>query len=304
MPAGVIVTGNHPADLWPGMHDFFGREYDKHPEEWQECFDVMPSEQAYEEEAELTGFGLAPVKGQTTSTSFDSETQGPTTRYTHVAYSLGYIVSREALADGLYEKVSKRRIQALGFSMQQTKENVGANIFNRAFNSSFTGGNGTEMCATDQGTLDGTQSNELSTAADLAESSLEELLIQIMLATNTRGLKISLMGMCLLVPPNLYFDAARIVESTLRSGTAENDINVIKAHGLLPDGVKVNHYFTDADAWFIKTNAPSGLQWFEREAVDFTQDNDFDTDNAKAKAYERYSAGWTDWRGVYGTPGA
>lgn len=303
MPSGVITTGNHPAALWPGMHDFWGREYEKHPEEWRQCFDVETSDQAYEEDAEVTGFGLAVVKGQGNSTTYDSESQGPTTRYTNVAYSLGYIVTREELDDNLYEKVSKRRIQALAFSGQQTKENVGANIFNRGFNSAFTGGDGVELFSTAHVTVDGTQSNHLTTAADLAESSLEDLLIQIMLATNSRGLKISLMGMSLKVPPNLYFDAARIVESTLQSGTANNDINVIAAHGLLPNGVVVNHYFTDTDAWFVKTNAPRGLTWFERIAPDFTQDNDFDTDNAKAKYYERYVAGWTDWRGCYASPG-
>lgn len=222
--AGVITTGNHPRALWPGMHAFWGRVYNEFPMEWKELFTVQESSgKNYEEDTEVTGFGLAPVKTEGASVSYDSETQGPTTRYTHVAYALGYIVTREELDDNLYEIVSKRRIRGLAFSMRQTKEIVGANIYNRAFNSSFTGGDGLEMCSTAHVTIDGTQSNELATAADFSEASLEDLLIQIGNAKNSRGLRICLMGRKLIVPNDLTFEAQRVLNSTLRVDTANND---------------------------------------------------------------------------------
>jgi len=301
--AGVITTGNHPKALWPGMHAFWGRTYNEHPMEYPQIFAMETSRKNYEEDTEVTGFGLAPVKAEGASTSYDSETQGPTKRYTHVVYSLGYIVTREELDDSLYPIVSKRRISGLAFSMRQTKEQVAANILNRAFNSSFTGADGLELCSTAHVTLDGTQSNELATAADLSEAALEDLLINIRLAKNSRGLRISLQGRCLIIPPNEMFNAERILRSPYRVSTADNDVNAIKHMGLLPDGIKINTYLTDTDAWFIKTNAPHGLMGFQRTPIEFRQDNDFDTDNAKAKAYERYVFGWTDWRGLFGTPG-
>lgn len=302
--AGVITTGNHPKALWPGMHAFFGRKYNEHPVEYTTLFDMERSSKNYEEDTEVTGFGLAPVKTEGASTSYDSESQSWTKRYVHTAYSLGYIVTREELDDNLYEVVSRRRIRALAFSMRQTKEIVAANVYNRAFNSSYTGGDGKELLATDHPTLDGTQSNELATAADLSEASLEDLAIQIMNAKNSRGLRISVMPRCLIVPPALAFEATRILNSQLQSGTANNDINALRSMGTFPEGIKVNHYLTDTDAFFIRTNVPDSMRGFDRIRVEFTQDNDFDTDNAKAKAYERYSFGWSDWRGLFGSPGA
>lgn len=302
--AGVITTGNHPKALWPGMHAFWGRTYNEHPMEWSQIFDEASSDKAYEEDAEVTGFGYASVKNQAAAISFDSESQGPTTRYSHVVYGLGYIVSREETEDNLYEVVSKRRIKALSFSMRATKEVVHANILNRAFNSSYTGGDGKEMCATDHPTLSGTQSNELTAAADLSEAAIEDLCIQIMNAQNSRGLRIAIMPKKLIVPPNEAFNAERILKSSLQSGTANNDVNAIRAMGILPGGAVVNHYLTDTDAWWIKTNAPDGLRHFKRRAIELKQDNDFDTENAKAKATERYVAGWSDWRALYGSPGA
>lgn len=302
--AGVITTGNHPKALWPGMRAFWGRQYDEHPQEWSEIFETKSSEKNYEEDTEVTGFGLAPVKAQAGAVSYDSETQGPTKRYTHITYGLGYIVTREEMEDNLYEVVSKRRIQALAFSIRQTEEIVCANILNRAFNSSYTGGDGTEMIATTHTTVDGTQSNKLTTAADLSEASIEDLVIQIMQSKNSRGHRIKLMPQKLIVAPSEAFNATRILKSTLQSGTANNDVNAIKAMGILPQGVVVNHYLTDADAWFIKTNAPNGLMRFNRRSTEFKQDNDFDTENAKAKSTLRFSVGWTDWRAIFGTAGA
>lgn len=302
--AGVITTGNHPKALWPGIEAWFGRKYDMHEKFCDKMFEIVKSKKAYEENVELTGFGLAPAKAQGASVMFDSETQGPTTRYTHTVYSLGYIVTEEEREDNLYDVVSKQRAEALAFSMYTTKEVVSANVYNRAFNSSYAGGNGVEMISTAQVTEDGTQSNRLATDSDLSEAALEDMLIQIGNATNSRGLEINLRGERLIVNTANMFEAQRILYSTLQSGTANNDVNAVRDMGLLPKGFIANPYLTDADAWFVRTNAPNGLKGFMRKELAFTQDNDFDTSNAKAKAAERYSFGWSDWRGVYGTPGA
>lgn len=302
--AGVITTGNHPKALWPGIRKWWGRQYDEHQVEYTDLFTIDSSSQAYEEDVQVTGFGFAPVKPEGTSISYDTESQGYTSRYTHVAYALGYICTFEELRDNLYEVVSKRRARANAFSMRQTKENVGANVYNRAFNSSYTGGDGTELIATDHSTLSGDQSNHLTVAADLSEASLEDLMIQIAGAKNDRGLQISLMAQSLIVPRQLWFEANRILKSTLQNDTANNAINVLKSTNALPQGIKMNHYLTDPDAWFLRTNCPTGLTCFNRDKVPLEQDNDFDTKNAKAAAYERYSFGWTDWRDLFGSPGA
>lgn len=302
--AGVITTGNHPKALWPGIRAWWGRQYDEHQVEYTDLFTIDSSSQAYEEDVQVTGFGLAPVKPEGASISYDTESQGYTSRYTHVAYALGYICTFEELRDNLYEVVSKRRARANAFSMRQTKENVGANVYNRAFNSSYTGGDGTELIATDHSTLSGSQSNHLTVAADLSEAALEDLMIQIAGAKNDRGLQISLMAQSLVVPRQLWFEANRILKSTLQNDTANNAINVLKSTNALPQGIKMNHYLTDPDAWFLRTNCPTGLTCFDRDKVPLEQDNDFDTKNAKAAAYERYSFGWTDWRSIFGSPGA
>jgi hypothetical protein len=299
----VITTGSHPKALWPGVYAWFGAKYDEHPQQYTKLFDIKSSNKNYEELVEQTGFGLAPVKAEGSSTAYDSHAQGVTSRGTNKAYSLGYIVTREEKADNLYTEVSMQRAASLAFSMAQTRENVGANVYNRAFNSSYTGGDGKELCATDHGSLSGNQSNELATAADLSEASLEDLTINIMDAVNSKGLKISLQPKSLIVPTALIYDAQRILESTLRVDSANNDINALRSMSVIPE-VVVNNYLTDSDAWFIRTNAPSGLCWFDREPVQFTKDEDFDTDNAKAKAYMRFVPFWGDWRGVYGSPGA
>jgi len=299
----VITTGSHPKALWPGVYAWFGAKYDEHPQEYTKLFDIKSSSKNYEELVEQTGFGLAPVKAEGSSTAYDSHAQGVTARGTNVAYSLGYIVTREELADNLYKDVSMQRAASLAFSMAQTRENVGANIYNRAFNNSYTGGDAKELCATDHPSLAGNQSNELATAADLSEASIEDLTIQIMDAVNSKGLKISLQPKSLIVPTALVYDAQRILKSVQQSGTANNDVNAINSLNVIPE-VHVNHYLTDSDAWFIRTNAPSGLCWFDREPVQFTKDEDFDTDNAKAKAYMRFIPFSGDWRGLYGTPGA
>lgn len=302
--SGTITTGNHPKALWPGIRAWWGTSYNEHVEECKDLFDFESSSQNYEEDVLNTGFQLAPRKQEGASVEYDSESQGFTSRYTHIAYALGYIVTKEEIDDNLYPVVSKRRAQKLAFSMRQTKENVAANVYNRGFNSSFTFGDGKELLATDHPTKSGDQSNELSVAADLSESSIEDLIIQIMGATNDRGLNINLMPQSLHVPRQLWFEANRILESVLQNDTANNALNVLKSTGALPKGIMVNHYFTDPDAWFIRTNVQRGMIAYDRVPIQFTQDNDFDTENAKAKCYERYSFGNTDFRGIFGSPGA
>lgn len=301
----VITTGNHPKALWPGIKAFWGRQYDEHRIEYPDLFTMDTSNMSYEEEVEVTGFRLAPQKSEGGSISFDSESQGVINRATHVAYALGYICTYEELKDNLYEIVSKRRSQANAFSMRQTKEHVAANVYNRAFNSSYTFGDGQPLLSASHPTVNGTQSNLLSSASDISEAAIEDLIIQIMTAVNSRGLKISLMPQSLHVHPNDWFEANRILKSVLQNDTANNAMNVLKAVNALPKGIKVNHYFSDTDAWFIRTNAPRSMIGYQREAISFDQDNDFDTKNAKAAAYERYSFSiGGDWRGLYGSAGS
>src|SRR6185312_9340663 len=299
----VITTGAHPKALWPGIKAWWGRSYSEHQEEFPELFDQETSDKAYEEDVEISGFGLAPVKQQGSGINYDTESQGSVSRYTHVAYALGYIVTWEELRDDLYEVVSKRRAKQLAFSMRQTKETIAANVYNNAFSSSYTGGDGVSLINTAHPTLTGNQSNQLTTAADLSEAAIEDLSIQVMQALNSRGLKISLMPQSLHVPTQTWYEANRILKSVLQNDTANNAINVLKATNVFPKGIKMNHYFTSATAWFIRTNAPEGMKHYVRDPVSFDTDNDFDTKKAKAASYERYSFGWSDWRGAYGTPG-
>ena len=299
----VITTGSHPKFLWPGIHAIFGASYTAHGDQNAKLFDAKSSDKKYEELVEQTGFGLAPVKAEGSSTAYDSHAQGVTARGTNVAYSLGYIVTREELADNQYESVAGDRAQSLAFSMATTRNIVGANVYNRGFNSSYAGGDAKELLATDHPSLAGDQSNELATAADLSEASLEDLTINIMDAKNSKGLQIALQPKCLIIPTALSYEAQRILKSMLRSGTADNDLNALRSMGVIPD-VAVNNYLTDSDAWFIRTNAPSGMCWFDRESVEFTNDSDYDTDNIKHKAYMRFVPFWGDWRGVYSTAGA
>jgi hypothetical protein len=302
--AGTITTGNHPKALWPGVKSWWGQEYNDHAEEYIHLFDKDSSDKAWEEDVQHTGFGLAPVKAQGAGVSYDSNIQGTTTRTTHVAYALGYMVTHEEMEDNLYAQVSKARAPALARSMRQTKENVGAGIYNRAFNASYLGGD--SLClinAAHTNTTGGTFSNVLATASQLNEAALEDMMIQIMGATDDRGLLINLMPRSLIISKNNWFNAHRVLKSVYQPGNANNDINVIKATNALPEGIVMNHYFTSATAWFIRTNVKHGMKYYERQGIQFTQDNDFDTMNAKAKAYERYSFTWTDPRALYGTAG-
>ena len=302
--AGIITTASHPKALWPGIKAWWGQVYDEHPEEYSKLFDSDTSSMNYEEDVQLTGFGLAPVKAEGSGVAYDSEIQGFTTRYTHVAYALGYIVTKEELDDNLYEQVSRRRAAALAMSFRQTKENIGANIYNRAFNGTYLGGDGVSLCSTSHpNTSGGTFANTPTVAADLSEASLEDALTALMGFQNDRGLLINVMPRSLIVARQNWWNANRILKSAYTPSTANNAVNVLVATNALPEGIVMNHYLTSPNAWFVRTNIQNGLKYYSRVGIQFDQDNDFDTMNAKAKGYERYSFGWTDPRAIYGVNG-
>ena len=303
MPGGVITTGNHPKLLWPGIHDTWGQIYDAYAKEYEDLYDWEDSDKAYEEDVQITGFGLAPVKPQGGQIEFDSEVQGPVTRYQHIAYALGYMVTFEELRDNLYEIVSQRRVKANAFSINQTIENVAAFLYNNAFSSTyFTTGDGVALISTAHtNTTGGTYSNELSPSADLSEAALEDICIQIMGTQTDRGLLISIMQESLHIPRQEWFNANRILKSVLQSDTANNNINVLKATNAFPKGIKLNHFFTSASYWFVRTNCPAGMTAFWRDRPMFDQYNDFGTKNALAATYMRFSVGCTDPRGIFGS---
>ena len=302
--AGIITTASHPKALWPGIKAWWGQVYDEHPEEYSKLFDSDTSRQNYEEDVQLTGFGLAPQKPEGSGVAYDSEIQGFTTRYTHVAYALGYIVTKEELDDNLYEQVSRRRAAALAMSFRQTKENIGANIYNRAFNGTYLGGDGVSLCSTSHpNTSGGTFANTPTVAADLSEASLEDALTALMGFQNDRGLLINVMPRSLIVARQNWWNANRILKSAYTPSTANNAVNVLVATNALPEGIVMNHYLTSPNAWFVRTNIQNGMKYYSRVGIQFDQDNDFDTMNAKAKGYERYSFGWTDPRAIYGVNG-
>ncbi|MGH7745465.1 MAG: Mu-like prophage major head subunit gpT family protein [Candidatus Dormibacteria bacterium] len=304
MAGGIITTGNTPKALWPGVHAWWGRTYAEHKEEWPQLFDRDSSSQNYEEDAQITGFGLAPIKGEGAGVSYDSEIQGFITRYTHVTIALGYAVTKEELEDNLYPVVSKRRAGALAFSFRQTKENIGANIYNRAFNSSFVGGDGVPLLNTAHpNTSGGSFSNKLAIDADLSEASLENLIVQMMGAQDDRGNLINIMPKCLVLPRQEWFNGNRILKSAFQPGSANNDLNVLKATNAIPEGIYLNHYLSSPHAWFVRSNVLNGMKMYQRVPISFEQDNDFGTDNALAKSRERYSFGWTDPRAVWGSNG-
>lgn len=299
----TITTGSHPKALWPGVKKFFGKSYAEKPMVCDMVFDEETSDKAYEEYVEETGFGLAPIKPEGSGISYDTDAQGYTSRITNVTYALGAKITQEAIEDNQYEAAAQSKARKLARSMRMTKENVSANILNRALNSSYAGGDGKELIATDHPSLNGDQSNELAVAADLSEASLEDMLTLIRGLTDSRGLKLQATGTMLIVPPELEFEATRIVSSTNQSGTANNDVNAMRERGMLPQGIVVWDYLTDADAFFVKTDL-EGLVRQQRRALQLEQDNDFDTSNACMKASERYAFGWHDWRSIVGTPGA
>ncbi len=298
----VITRSAHPSDLWPGVMAHYGNAYKEYAPEWSAIFEKRQSKKAYEQIVEVSGFGLMPVKTEGAPIQYDTDAEGVKTTLTPVVYGLGYMVTREEIEDNLYPEVSGRRARALGKSARVTQEIVHWNVFNLGF--SVNGADGVPLFSTSHPTPGGVQANKATVDADLTEASLEDMLTLIASAKDRRGLPIKLRGMKLVVASGAQFNAARILNSSLRSGTANNDINAIKSMGLLDGGIVINHYLTDPDAWYITTDADEGLLSIWRREPAIQQDNDFDTENAKAKATMRFAAGYGDPRSIYGSQGA
>lgn len=298
----LITRSVHPKLLLPGVKAHFGMKYKDYPAIWSRIFKEDTSNRAYEEIVESRGFGLAQIKAEGQSVPYDTTGEGPTSRFTHVNYALGFIVTEEEVDDNLYGDKAFSRAGALARSMRITKEVVHANILNRSQNSAYVGGDGKELVATDHPTPAGVQSNEL-TGADLTEASLEDAMIKVAQMKDARGLQIMARATTLVVGPGEMFNAYRILNSTLQSGSEKNDTNAIKDMGMAPR-VVVNPYLDDADGWFLITDIDNGLLHFQRKALRFAEDGDFDTGNLKHKAQDRYSAGWADWRAIFGNAGS
>jgi hypothetical protein len=292
-------------ELEPGLNALFGMEYDRYDNEHAEIFDTETSDRAFEEEVMLSGFGQAPVKGEGAAIVYDTAGEAFTARYTHNTIALAFAITEEAVEDNLYDKLSARYTRALARSMSNTKQVTAAGTLNNAFSSSYTGGDGVSLINSAHPTTGGGNwSNTLATAADLNETSLEQALIDIAGFIDERGLKVALRGMKLIIPPSLQFTAERILKSEQRVSTSDNDINALKSGGYMPQGFTVNHFLTDTDAWFIKTDAPNGMKHFVRSPIKTAMEGDFETGNVRYKARERYSFGWSDPRSMYGSPGA
>jgi hypothetical protein len=301
----VINSSSFAKALWPGVNSWYGTEYSQYPVEYTDLFDTFKSRKQFEEDVGISAFGLANIKAEGAPIVYDTARQAFITRFNHVVYALGFVITREIYEDDQYDVVGMKKAQGLAFSMRQTKEIVGANVYNRAFNASFVGGDAVSMVnAAHPNFAGGTWSNQIATASDLSEAALEQAVIDIAGFTNDRGLKIAVRPKSLILPYQLPFEAQRILQSQGRVGTDNNDTNALKDMGMIPK-VVVNHYLTDNDAWFIRTDATKdGLKYWERRPDEFTMDDDFDTENAKYKATSRYSFGWTDPRCIYGSPGA
>jgi len=291
-------------ELEPGLNALFGLEYKNYENQHTEIFDKESSDRAFEEEVMLSGFGTAGVKQEGSAVGYDDAQETFTSRYTHETIALAFSITEEAIEDNLYDSLGSRYTKALARSMATTKQVKAANVLNNGFNSAFKGGDGKELFATDHPTLNGTVRNELSTAADLNETSLEQSLIDIAAMTDERGLKIAAKGVKMIIPSALQFTAERLMKSSQRVGTADNDTNAVRSMGMIPQGYVVNNYLTDTNAFFIKTDVPNGMKYFERAALKTAMEGDFDTGNMRYKARERYSFGFSDFRGMFASPGA
>jgi hypothetical protein len=291
-------------ELEPGLNALFGLEYKRYENQHAEIYNEESSDRAFEEEVMLTGFANASVKAEGSAVSFDSANESFTSRYTHETIALAFSITEEAIEDNLYDSIAKRYTKALARSMANTKQIKAANVLNNAFSSGSAGGDGKELCATDHPTQAGTFSNELTVSADLNETSLEQAMIDIAAFTDERGLKIAARGVKMIIPSELQFTAERLMKTANRTGTADNDINAIVSKGMISGGYVVNNYLTDTDAFFIKTDVPNGLKMFQRAALKTAMEGDFDTGNVRYKARERYSFGFSDPRGIFGSPGA
>ncbi len=293
------------AELEPGLNALWGLAYEDYAEQWPEIFETNTSEKAFEEDVLLTGFGAAPIKAEGAPVVYDDAAESYLSRYNHETIALAFAITEEAEEDNLYGSLGQKYIKAMARSMNHTKEVKGANILNNGFNASFAGGDGVELFSTAHPVAaGGTQSNELATSADLNETSLETLLIQISELLDDRNINIAAVGTKLVLPPSLQFTGERLLESALRTATADNDINAIKSLGRLPKGFCVNQRLTDPDAWFVMTDCPDGMKHFQRIAIKNGMEGDFETGNLRYKVRERYSFGFTDWRGCFGSPGS
>ena len=292
-------------ELLPGLNALFGMEYARYGEEHKEIFETETSERSFEEETKLSGFSAAPVKNEGNAIAYDNAQEAWTARYNHETIALGFSITEEAVEDNLYDSLSSRYTKALARAMSYTKQVKAASVLNNGFSSSYKGGDGVELFSTAHPLVSGgTNSNEPATAADLNETSLEAAVIQIAGWTDERGLLIAAKPRKLVVPPNLMFVATRLLETELRVGTNNNDVNAVKTMGSIPEGFRVNHFLTDTNAWFLCTDVPNGLKHFVRTPLQNSMDGDFDTGNVRYKARERYSFGWSDPLGMYGSPGA
>ena len=291
-------------ELEPGLNALFGLEYSRYENQHAEIFSTETSDRAFEEEVMLSGFANAAVKPEGQGVTYDDAQETFTARYTNETIALAFSITEEAIEDNLYDRLASRYTKALARSMANTKQVKAAAVLNNAFNSNFAGGDGVELCSAVHPTIAGTFSNELAVSADLNETSLEQSLIDIAAFTDERGLKIAAKGMKLIIPSELQFTADRLMKSDQRVGTADNDINAIKNMGMIPQGYTVNHYLTDSDAFFIKTDVPNGLKHFVRSPIKTSMEGDFDSGNMRYKARERYVFGFSDPRGIFGSPGA
>ena len=292
-------------ELLPGLNALFGLEYARYGEEHKEIFDTETSERSFEEETKLSGFSAAPVKNEGSAIAYDNGQEVFTARYTHETIALGFSLTEEAIEDNLYDSLSARYTKALARAMSYTKQTKAAAVLNNGFNSSYAGGDGQPLFSTAHPLVSGgVNSNTPATQTDLNETSLEAAVIQIAAWTDERGLLIAAKPRKLVVPPNLMFVATRLLETELRVGTADNDINALKNNGSIPEGYTVNHFLTDTNGWFLTTDVPNGLKHFVRTPMSTGMDGDFDTGNVRYKARERYSFGWSDPLGMFGSSGS
>jgi hypothetical protein len=292
-------------ELLPGLNALFGLEYARYGEQHKEIYETETSERSFEEETKLSGFSAAPVKNEGSAIAYDNAQEAFTARYNHETIALGFSITEEAVEDNLYDSLSARYTKALARAMAYTKQVKAASTLNNAFSSSYVGGDGVALISTAHPLVSGgTNSNRPATAADLNETSLENAVIQIAAWTDERGLLIAAQPKKLVIPPALQFTATRLLETNLRVSTADNDINALKNNGSIPQGYCINHFLTDTNAWFLMTDVPNGLKHFERAALANSMDGDFDTGNVRYKSRERYSFGWSDPLGIFGSPGS
>ena len=291
-------------ELLPGLNALFGLEYKSYSEEHKEIYATETSERSFEEETKLSGFSAAPVKNEGQAIAYDNAQEAWTARYNHETIALGFSITEEAVEDNLYESLSKRYTKALARAMSYTKQVKAASVLNNGFSSSYVGGDGVALFSANHPLVSGGSNSNRLTASDLNETSLEAAVIQIAAWTDERGLLIAAKPRKLIVPPPLMFTAKRLLDTELRVATADNDINALKAMGSIPEGYTVNHFLTDTNAWYLTTDVPNGMKHFVRTPLANSMDGDFDTGNVRYKSRERYSFGWSDPLGMFGSPGS